>query len=101
MHFGLDHTKIWDMKDFVKEAFEKLGPESKYPEASTLLNGETLKVAKKLYLMQKEQGSDKLAGSLYYFLSKNEPDYEKLSHILSFFPKELATQLFLYSAKNA
>ena len=98
--FGLDHTKIWDMKDFVKEAFEKLGPESKYPEASTLLNGETLKVAKKLYLMQKEQGSDKLAGSLYYFLTKNEPDYEKLSHILSFFPKELAAQLFLYSVRN-
>ena len=98
--FGLDHTKIWEMKDFVKEAFEKLGPESKYPEASSLFDGDIKQVINRLFRIKTEKGNDALAGSIYYRIAKREPDYEKVSNLLSYFPEELAVQLFLNSVKN-
>lgn len=97
---NLDHTKIWEMKDFVKEAFEKLGPAEKYPEASSLFDGDIKQVIKRLDRIKKEQGNAALAGSIYYRIAKKEPDYEKVSSLLSHFPEELAVQLFLNSVKN-
>ena len=95
--FGMDQSKLYDLREFAKELHDRIGSEDQYPDRLLFETDNQRNEIKRLSELKMEDSSVYLTGCLYHAMKSETLDLEKQMNILVYLPHEVAAVLFLQS----